>query len=73
MDPRRRSLALLRGADWGEDTPLIARFRAWRHYPLLLEAHAPGYPRTPLVDLAAGRDAALAAGEVWVGRLCRSA
>lgn len=40
--------------------PLKARFAPWQH-PLLLEAHAPGYPRTPLVDLAAGRDAALAA------------
>ncbi|KAG1530036.1 hypothetical protein G6F50_017589 [Rhizopus delemar] len=38
----------------------MAGFAPWLH-PLLLEAHAPGYPRTPLVDLAAGRDAALAA------------
>jgi len=37
-----------------------ARFAPWQH-PLLLAAHAPGYPRTPLVDLAVGRDAALAA------------
>ncbi|MGH8408247.1 MAG: cryptochrome/photolyase family protein, partial [Pseudomonas sp.] len=40
--------------------PVKARFAPWQH-PLLLAAHAPGYPRTPLVDLAAGRDAALAA------------
>ncbi|HCL43916.1 MAG TPA: deoxyribodipyrimidine photolyase, partial [Pseudomonas sp.] len=40
--------------------PVKARFAPWQH-PLLLAAHAPGYPRAPLVDLAAGRDAALAA------------
>jgi deoxyribodipyrimidine photo-lyase len=40
--------------------PVKARFAPWQH-PQLLAAHAPGYPRTPLVDLAAGRDAALAA------------
>jgi len=40
--------------------PVKARFAPWQH-PLLLAAHAPDYPRTPLVDLAAGRDAALAA------------
>ncbi|MCQ9329931.1 FAD-binding domain-containing protein, partial [Pelistega suis] len=40
--------------------PVKARFAPWQH-PLLLAAHAPGYPRTPLVDLAVGRDAALAA------------
>lgn len=40
--------------------PMKARFAPWQH-PLLLATHAPGYPRTPLVDLAAGRDAALAA------------
>ena len=40
--------------------PVKARFAPWQH-PLLLAAHAPDYPRTPLVDLAVGRDAALAA------------
>ncbi len=40
--------------------PLKARFAPWQH-PQLLAAHAPGYPTLPLVDLAAGRAAALAA------------
>ena len=40
--------------------PLKARFAPWQH-PHLLAEHAPDYPRVPLVDLAAGRDAALAA------------
>lgn len=40
--------------------PLKARFAPWQH-PQLLAEHAPDYPRSPLVDLAAGRDAALAA------------
>jgi len=40
--------------------PVKARFAPWEH-PELLAAKAPGYPRAPLVELAAGRDAALAA------------
>ncbi|WP_256774043.1 MULTISPECIES: deoxyribodipyrimidine photo-lyase [unclassified Stenotrophomonas] len=40
--------------------PLKARFAPWQH-PHLLAEHAPSYPTLPLVDLAAGRDAALAA------------
>lgn len=40
--------------------PLRARFAPWQH-PHLLAEHAPSYPTLPLVDLAAGRDAALAA------------
>lgn len=40
--------------------PLKARFAPWQH-PHLLAEHAPTYPTLPLVDLAAGRDAALAA------------
>ena len=40
--------------------PVKARFAPWQH-PQQLAELAPGYPRTPLVDLAAGRDAALAA------------
>ncbi len=40
--------------------PVKTRFAPWQH-PELLAAKAPDYPRTPLVDLAAGRDAALAA------------
>jgi deoxyribodipyrimidine photolyase len=40
--------------------PVKARFAPWQHSALLAEK-APGYPRSPLVDLAEGRDAALAA------------
>jgi len=40
--------------------PLKARFAPWQ-WPELLAAHAPGYPRQPLVDLGQGRDAAMAA------------
>ncbi len=40
--------------------PLKARFAPWQ-FPQLLAEHAPGYPTQPLVDLAQGRDAALAA------------
>lgn len=40
--------------------PVKARFAPWLH-PHLLAELAPAYPRHPLVDLAAGRDAALAA------------
>ncbi|MFN4162581.1 MAG: cryptochrome/photolyase family protein, partial [Stenotrophomonas sp.] len=40
--------------------PLKARFAPWQH-PHLLAEHAPSYPTLPLVDLVAGRDAALAA------------
>ncbi len=40
--------------------PVKARFAPWQH-PELLTQLAPDYPRTPLVDLAAGREAALAA------------
>jgi deoxyribodipyrimidine photo-lyase len=40
--------------------PLPARFAPWEH-PELLRRHAPDYPRTPQVDLAEGRQAALAA------------
>ena len=40
--------------------PVAARFAPWQH-AALLKRHAPGYPRKPLVDLAEGRDAALAA------------
>lgn len=40
--------------------PLKARFAPWQ-FPQLLAAHAPSYPIQPLVDLAQGRDAALAA------------
>ncbi len=40
--------------------PLKARFAPWLA-PELLAANAPDYPRQPLVDLAQGREAALAA------------
>ncbi|WMJ68790.1 deoxyribodipyrimidine photo-lyase [Stenotrophomonas sp. 24(2023)] len=40
--------------------PVKARFAPWQH-PHLLAEKVPDYPRMPLVDLAAGRDAALAA------------
>ncbi len=40
--------------------PAKARFAPWQH-PELLAQLAPDYPRVPLVDLAEGRDAALAA------------
>ena len=40
--------------------PAKARFAPWQH-PELLAQQAPDYPRVPLVDLAEGRDAALAA------------
>ncbi|MGV8960309.1 MAG: cryptochrome/photolyase family protein [Stenotrophomonas sp.] len=40
--------------------PLKARFAPWLS-PALLADKAPGYPRQPLVDLAQGREAALAA------------
>lgn len=40
--------------------PLKARFAPWQ-YPAMLQHSAPDYPRQPLVDLASGRDAALAA------------
>lgn len=40
--------------------PLPARYAPWRE-PELLQRLAPEYPPQPLVDLAAGRDAALAA------------
>lgn len=38
MDSRRRALALLEGADWGEDTAMINGLKAWPLYPLVLEA-----------------------------------
>ena len=40
--------------------PLKARFAPWL-FPAAVAALAPTYPRQPLVDLASGRDAALAA------------
>ena len=40
--------------------PVAARFAPWLHADLVARL-APSYPRTPLVDLAQGRDAALAA------------
>lgn len=40
--------------------PLKARFAPWL-FPEMLARLAPGYPRRPLMDLASGRDAALAA------------
>ncbi|MEN5206752.1 deoxyribodipyrimidine photo-lyase [Stenotrophomonas terrae] len=40
--------------------PLKARFAPWQ-FPQLLAEHAPSYPTQPLVDLAKGRDEALAA------------
>ncbi len=40
--------------------PLAQRFAPWTD-PSMLARRAPGYPRRPIVDLAAGRDAALAA------------
>ena len=40
--------------------PLKARFAPWQ-FPQLLAEHAPSYPTRPLVDLAKGRDEALAA------------
>jgi deoxyribodipyrimidine photo-lyase len=40
--------------------PLKARFAPWES-PELLRQLAPGYPRQPIVDLAQGREAALAA------------
>ncbi len=40
--------------------PLPARFAPWQHKQLAARL-APGYPRTPIIDLAQGRDAALAA------------
>ncbi|MCM2337038.1 MAG: FAD-binding domain-containing protein, partial [Pseudomonas sp.] len=43
-----------------EALPVPARFAPWEH-PDLLRRHAPDYPRKPLVDLAAGREGALAA------------
>ena len=42
------------------DLPVPLRFAPWRD-PDLLAAVAPDYPRTPIVGLEAGRDAALAA------------
>lgn len=38
MDERKRSLYLLNHADWGEDAPLIARFKEWHRYPMLVDA-----------------------------------
>ncbi len=40
--------------------PVAARFAPWMHADLARRL-APAYPRAPMVDLAAGRDAALAA------------
>jgi deoxyribodipyrimidine photo-lyase len=40
--------------------PLAQRFAPWTD-PSMLARRAPAYPRKPIVDLAAGRDAALAA------------
>ncbi|HEY2344907.1 MAG TPA: deoxyribodipyrimidine photo-lyase [Xanthomonadaceae bacterium] len=40
--------------------PDEAMFEPWKH-PALLARYAPGYPRTPIVDLKASREAALAA------------
>lgn len=58
FDPQARYITL-----WVPELaalPLKARFAPWQH-PHLLAEHAPSYPTLPLVDLAAGRDAALAA------------
>jgi deoxyribodipyrimidine photo-lyase len=43
-----------------EALPVNARFAPWE-FPQLLRTRAPGYPRLPIVDLAQGRQAALAA------------
>ncbi|MBA8682760.1 FAD-binding domain-containing protein [Stenotrophomonas tumulicola] len=58
FDPQARYIS--RWVPELEALPLKARFAPWQH-PHLLAEHAPDYPRVPLVDLAAGRDAALAA------------
>lgn len=58
FDPQARYIS--RWVPELETLPLKARFAPWQH-PHLLAEHAPDYPRVPLVDLAAGRDAALAA------------
>ena len=42
------------------EVPLPLRFAPWQK-PDVLAKLAPGYPRHPIVDLAAGRDGALAA------------
>lgn len=42
------------------ELPVNARFEPWLHRELVAKL-APGYPRKPMVDLALGRDAALAA------------
>lgn len=38
MDGRRRSLLLLKQADWGEDSPMIENLRRWHYFPQVLEA-----------------------------------
>lgn len=38
MDNRRRSLALLKQANWGEDATWIEGLKQWAHYPIVLEA-----------------------------------
>lgn len=43
-----------------EALPVNARLAPWE-FPQLLRTRAPGYPRLPIVDLAQGRQAALAA------------
>jgi deoxyribodipyrimidine photo-lyase len=43
-----------------ESLPVAALFEPWRH-PELLARLAPGYPRSPIVDLRLSRASALAA------------
>lgn len=37
MDIRRRSIILLQGANWGEDTERIEAFQQWDLYPVVIE------------------------------------
>jgi len=58
FDPQARYIA-----QWVPELatlPPAQRFAPWEH-PAVLASHAPGYPAAPIVDLAEGRDAALAA------------
>ncbi|MFT4249172.1 MAG: deoxyribodipyrimidine photo-lyase [Pseudomonas sp.] len=58
FDPQARYIA--RWVPELAGLPAAERFAPWEH-PASLARHAPDYPRTPIVDLARGREQALAA------------